>query len=123
MSMLRRIGRLLSLPQPQRRGGHEAASARRRSSNCEPVPAGTATAVARFGGMDGRITIAVVLGLCAGLLIIGLVFSSRLTAGISQAAQMEATQHAPVPTPSSLAAAKPAPAKPAAARPPAAAHS
>ena len=57
--------------------------------------------------MDKHVGIAIVLGLCAGLLIIGLVFSARLTAGISHAARLEATQHTTVPTPPGLTPAKP----------------
>lgn len=41
--------------------------------------------------------------------IVGFVFSARLTMDINRAAQQEATQHAPVPTPPSLAPAKAAP--------------
>jgi hypothetical protein len=61
--------------------------------------------------MDERIWTTIVLGVCAGLLIIGLVFSARLTAGINHAAYMEATQHSPVPTSPALMPAKTAPAK------------
>ena len=57
-------------------------------------------------GMNERTGIAIVLGLCAGLLIIGLVLSARLTAGINHSVQVEATQHSPVPTPPSLTPAK-----------------
>lgn len=59
--------------------------------------------------MNQRTGIAFVLGFCAVLLVIGLVFSVRLTAGISHAAQQEAAQHSAVPTPPSLLPAKPAP--------------
>jgi hypothetical protein len=58
--------------------------------------------------MNERTGIAVVLGVCAVLLLIGMVFSARLTAGISHAAQQEATQHSPVPTPPALTQSKPA---------------
>lgn len=60
----------------------------------------------RFTRMNERTGIALLLGVCVVLLIVGLVFSARLTADISHAAHLEATQHAPVPTPPSLAPAK-----------------
>ena len=60
--------------------------------------------------MNERTGVTIVLGVCAVLLLIGLVFSDRLTAGINYAAQQEATQQSPVPTPPSLLPAKPAPA-------------
>ena len=59
--------------------------------------------------MNERTLTAVVLGVCAVLLIAGFVFSVRITAGISNAAHLEATQQSPVPTPPSLSPAKPAP--------------
>jgi hypothetical protein len=61
--------------------------------------------------MNERTTTAAVLAVCALLLLAGVVFSARVTAGIDNAAQQEATQHALVPTPSSLAHAKAAPAR------------
>jgi hypothetical protein len=61
--------------------------------------------------MNQRTTTAIVLAVCALLLLLGMVFSARVTAGIDQAAHLEATQHAPVATPPSLAPAKPAPAR------------
>jgi hypothetical protein len=60
--------------------------------------------------MNERTGIAVLLAVCAVLLIVGFAFSVRLTAGISHAAHLEATQQSPVPTPPALAPAKPAPA-------------
>jgi len=60
--------------------------------------------------MNERTKLTIVLGICAVLLLVGLVFSVRLTAGINAEAQREATQHAPVPTPPALAPSKPAPA-------------
>lgn len=71
----------------------------------------TATPLRRFGRMNERVGISVVLGVCAVLLLIGLVFSARLTAGISHAAHMEATEQSPVPTPPALMPAKAPPAK------------
>jgi hypothetical protein len=50
--------------------------------------------------------VAVVLAVCAVLLIAGFVFSVHLTLGISQAAHVEATQQSPVPTPASMATTK-----------------
>lgn len=50
--------------------------------------------------------VALLLGVCAVLLIAGFVFSVRLTMGITHAAHVEATQQSPVPTPSSMATAK-----------------
>jgi hypothetical protein len=64
----------------------------------------------RFMRMNERTRIALVLGVCAVLLIVGLVFSVRRTVDISHAARLEATQQSPVPTPPSLAPAKAAPA-------------
>jgi len=62
--------------------------------------------------MNERTKLTIVLGICAVLLLVGLVFSVRLTAGINAEAQRESTQHAPVPTPTppALAPSKPAPA-------------
>lgn len=60
--------------------------------------------------MNQRTGNAVVLAVCAVLLIVGLVFSARVTAGIDRAAHQEATQHSAVPTPPALASAKAAPA-------------
>lgn len=58
--------------------------------------------------MNERSRLGLILAVCAALLIIGFVFSARVTAGISQAAHQEATQQSPVPTPPGLAPAKPA---------------
>ena len=85
--------------------------AQRQSCACERMPPATASLLSRFVRMNERVGTAVVLGVCAGLLIIGLVFSARLTAGISHAAHMEATQQSPVPTPPALMPAKTTPAK------------
>jgi hypothetical protein len=60
--------------------------------------------------MSERTSISLLLGVCVVLLLIGLVFSARLTAGISSAARLEATQQSPVPTPPALVPAKAAPA-------------
>jgi hypothetical protein len=46
--------------------------------------------------------VALALGVCAVLLVVGFVFSVRLTMGITQAAHVEATQQSPVPTPPSM---------------------
>jgi hypothetical protein len=59
--------------------------------------------------MDERNRLSLVLGVCAVLLIIGFVFSVRVTQGITHAAHLEATQQSPVPTPPSLAPAKAVP--------------
>jgi hypothetical protein len=59
--------------------------------------------------MNERTKLSLVLGICAVLLIVGFVFSVRVTQGISHAAHLEATQQSPVPTPPSLAPAKAAP--------------
>jgi hypothetical protein len=61
--------------------------------------------------MNERVGITVVLGVCAVLLLIGLIFSARLTARISRAAQVEATEQSPVPMPPALMPPKAAPAK------------
>jgi hypothetical protein len=58
--------------------------------------------------MNERTGIAVLLAVCAVLLIVGFAFSVRLTAGINHASHLEATQQSPVPTPPALAPAKPA---------------
>jgi len=58
--------------------------------------------------MNERTRLAVLLCVCAVLLIVGLAFSIRLTDGVSAVAQREATQHAPVPTPAAHAPPKPA---------------
>lgn len=60
--------------------------------------------------MNERTTLALVLGVCAVLLIIGFVFSARIEIGINHAARVEATQHSQVPVPPALAPAKAAPA-------------
>ena len=61
--------------------------------------------------MNERVGISVVLGVCAVLLLIGLVFSARLTAGSSHAAHMEVTEQSRVPMPPALMPAKAPPAK------------
>jgi len=51
---------------------------------------------------QSRLTI-LVIGVCAVLLIVGFAFSFRVEQEISHAAQVEATQQSPVPTPAALA--------------------
>ena len=61
--------------------------------------------------MNQRTVLTLILGACAVLLVIGFVFSARVTDEIVQAAHQEATDQSPVPTPPSLLPAKAASAK------------
>jgi hypothetical protein len=57
--------------------------------------------------MNQNALLAALVGVCAVLLIVDLVFFSAIvTSGISAAARHEVTQHAAVPTPAALAHAK-----------------
>lgn len=57
--------------------------------------------------MNQRTTMGLILGVCAVLLVVGLVFSTRVTDGIIRAAHQEAVDQSPVPTPTALLPAKP----------------
>ena len=64
--------------------------------------------------MNQRTLMGLIIGTCAVLLLLGFVFSARVTNSIDNAAQQEATQQSPVPTPAALRPAKAATAKTAA---------
>lgn len=52
--------------------------------------------------MNQRAVMSLILGVCAVLLVIGFIFSSRITDGIQAAAHREAVDQSPVPTPPAL---------------------
>ena len=57
--------------------------------------------------MKENTLLAILVGVCAALLIVGVIFSATITSRISAAARHEATQHAAAPTPAAMAHAKP----------------